>query len=367
MFEWLLGQVKQAKQILSSFSLNWEITLNPPATAAGIEACEAALGVRLPESYRAFLLQHDGAYLFSQNMAHSPEGPQYGIEIYGTQNLVEANCEFKSWFIQDSDNKEKWGSLILFCCVIQSSDYCGFDLQQTVDSESPVLDFYHDGKPEDWRQWAIAPTFKDWLLRVFETVTERQSHPIYWFEDGASLAREVPGMMMQYGRHQDEAGNYREAIRFFEEALQRISANDLWYASALIESGDAFLQLKEYETAITKYSEVITIFPNAGYTSAYHGRGVAWMELEEYSKAIDDFTQAINANPMFCEAYQKRGDARLKMQDREGAEADYQEFQRCLEAPYLYEIPDEIPDEIPEGVGDLFVVYEEDSDTETAD
>jgi cell wall assembly regulator SMI1 len=56
-FEWLRERIEQAKIISQEFEQDWKFVLNLPATEAAIQACEGALGVPLPPSYREFLLK----------------------------------------------------------------------------------------------------------------------------------------------------------------------------------------------------------------------------------------------------------------------------------------------------------------------
>jgi hypothetical protein len=99
MYEWLPPRIEQAKRVLHQFSLNWEFILNPPASEAEITACEAVLGIQLPRSYRNFLLQWNGAYLFRDARGELPNGPllssscdiDTAIFLQGARTIVELN------------------------------------------------------------------------------------------------------------------------------------------------------------------------------------------------------------------------------------------------------------------------------------
>jgi cell wall assembly regulator SMI1 len=58
-FEWLPDRIEQAKIISQEFEQDWKFIFNPPATEAAIQACEVALGVPLPPSYRDFLQKRE--------------------------------------------------------------------------------------------------------------------------------------------------------------------------------------------------------------------------------------------------------------------------------------------------------------------
>jgi cell wall assembly regulator SMI1 len=75
MYEWLAHRVAQAKEVLQDFSMDWGFVLNSPASEAEISNCESELGVRLPSSYREFLLEFNGVELFypEQRNPYAPE------------------------------------------------------------------------------------------------------------------------------------------------------------------------------------------------------------------------------------------------------------------------------------------------------
>jgi len=98
MFEWLPERIEQAHRVFQELSLDWIFILNPPATADEIQACEVALGVTLPPSYREFLLQYNGAYLFCTDLGETSDGSVWdnlGLIIQGTDNLVQFNQDKK--------------------------------------------------------------------------------------------------------------------------------------------------------------------------------------------------------------------------------------------------------------------------------
>ncbi|WNN91185.1 SMI1/KNR4 family protein [Gloeocapsopsis dulcis] len=161
MFEWLPEQIEQAKIISKEFEQGWKFRLNPPATKADIDSCEAALGIPLPPSYREFLLQWNGAHLFYTHKSLLPDGNVWYHEgrmfsIQSTHELFDFNQEERGDL-----SDEEWDSLILFCNYNGGGDSCGLNPAQTTNSEYAVLDCDHDSHPVEWRQAKIASSFAE--------------------------------------------------------------------------------------------------------------------------------------------------------------------------------------------------------------
>lgn len=44
-----------------------------------------------------------------------------------------------------------------------------------------MLDGFHEAVGS-WRELVIAPSFEDWLRRIFHAFIEREQSPVYWLE-----------------------------------------------------------------------------------------------------------------------------------------------------------------------------------------
>jgi tetratricopeptide (TPR) repeat protein len=67
-----------------------------------------------------------------------------------------------------------------------------------------------------------------------------------------------------------------------------------------------FYQTKDYDKAISDFTEAIKLDPN--YAIAYFDRGMVYDETKDYDKAISDYTQAIRLDPFNFDAYNNRGE-----------------------------------------------------------
>lgn len=199
MYEWLLPRIKQAKQVLKEYSVDWEFILNPPATEAEIIACEAELGTRIPYGYREFLLQWNGAYLFRLADGRLPEGPvldYYYDEdtdffLHGTRTIVE-------WHNTMLFDEEAQGSILIFANICKELCDCGFDVRPTSEVQDAVLEcqaIYSllEGFPDT----KISNSFEEWLEKILNRIILEHKHPIYWSdeywepgEDGLNKIRE---------------------------------------------------------------------------------------------------------------------------------------------------------------------------------
>ncbi|RUR83517.1 tetratricopeptide repeat protein [Chlorogloeopsis fritschii PCC 9212] len=328
MFEWLPERIEQAQQVFQEFSLDWTFILNPPATETEIRACEEALGVTLPPSYREFLLRHNGANFFCTDLGETYDRSIWddsGLIIYGTDNLVDFNQEK-----QEIYTDEEWDSLIAFCYLerIGTGDFCGLDPQQKTNLEYAVLDCFHELAPADWRQARIASSFADWLARIFDQVILHKKYPEYWFEaessSSFSLAEETPDALNRQGIKKAHRHDYIGAIRDFNRVLL-LAPN---HHEAYYERGNAYFILGNYEEAIKDFTHAICFNPQS--VIAYKKRGLVRSELGEYQGAIEDFNQALQISPRDAEIYNHRGNARSQLGDRQGVMEDYQKAAELL-------------------------------------
>jgi hypothetical protein len=91
----------------------------------------------------------------------------------------------------------------------------------------------------------------------------------------------------------------------------------------LYSQGAGYLANKQYDLAIQKFDEAISL----GDTKSYDSRGMAWLAKHEYERAIADFTQAAKSEHENYIAYVHRAEANEQKGDRDSAIAD---FRRAL-------------------------------------
>jgi tetratricopeptide (TPR) repeat protein len=79
-------------------------------------------------------------------------------------------------------------------------------------------------------------------------------------------------------------------------------------AVAYYNRGLAYMNLGEYNTAISDYTTAIRLDPDDA--AAYNNRGLAYDKLGKYNTAISDYTTAIRLDPDYASAYINRGIAK---------------------------------------------------------
>ena len=75
-----------------------------------------------------------------------------------------------------------------------------------------------------------------------------------------------------------DKGKYAESLTYLDKATSLYPKD----ASVLIERGNAYYFLKQYDKALEDYSNAITVNPN--YLDAYLGRANAYEELKDNQK-----------------------------------------------------------------------------------
>jgi tetratricopeptide (TPR) repeat protein len=87
----------------------------------------------------------------------------------------------------------------------------------------------------------------------------------------------------------------------------------------LYSQGNEYLANKQYDLAIQKFDEAISL----GDAKSYDSRGMAWLAKHEYERAIADFTQATKFERGNYLIYIHRAEANEQKGDRDSAIADY--------------------------------------------
>jgi tetratricopeptide (TPR) repeat protein len=83
------------------------------------------------------------------------------------------------------------------------------------------------------------------------------------------------------------------------------------------------VEKRDYDRAITDFSEGIRVAPDKDRPYFYLERGIAWRSKGDHDRAIADFGEAIRLNPKFPEPHYQRGIAWGSKGDYDRAIADY--------------------------------------------
>lgn len=178
MFEWLPDNIAAVQAMPAAQEQEWTFLLNRPASEDDLRRCEAALGVSLPPSYRAFLLRWDGASLFRRDSL-LPDGRVLvtaEVGIQGSHDLPGFHRMVSNYW-----RAEDWGRLLLFCNIPgPGACYCALNAERsTPEGEYAVVDCDSDYGPRCWRRAVVAASLEDWLRRAFDAALQG-GDPYYW-------------------------------------------------------------------------------------------------------------------------------------------------------------------------------------------
>jgi tetratricopeptide (TPR) repeat protein len=113
---------------------------------------------------------------------------------------------------------------------------------------------------------------------------------------------------------------FKNSIKAVEYLSLAISLDPNMYVLYL-GRGFAYVELKQYQQAITDYDQAIKFEPNSKET--YNNRGMAYKGLKQYQHAMSDFNKAIQLDPNFAMAYYNRGIIYESIEDIGSALSDY--------------------------------------------
>jgi len=95
-------------------------------------------------------------------------------------------------------------------------------------------------------------------------------------------------------------------ILIFSYSNPTAAAEQKLTATQWFEQGNQFLNNKDYDRAVTAYSETIKL--NSKNVDAYNRRGLIYKIKNQYELAISDFTKVIEYVPANANVYYNRGD-----------------------------------------------------------
>jgi tetratricopeptide (TPR) repeat protein len=122
------------------------------------------------------------------------------------------------------------------------------------------------------------------------------------------------------GRALNEIGQYHEAIKCYDKALEiKALESGLNYVAVLVSKGMAFQGLEKYEEAIRCYDKALEIDPKA--VPALVMKGSAFQDLKRYDEAIRCYDKALEIDPKNIDILNK-----IKRCDR-AIKGDYNVYQ----------------------------------------
>lgn len=201
MYEWFDSLVKESTDIFRGFSLDWDFQFNDPASEGEIEEYELKTGIKLPLSYKLFLLRHNGAHLFCSEAANaifsgsSSTWASSGVLIFSLSSTIEYRNEIHGIYETPEDALPL---PIAYLGRMGTGDFCSLGVKEINGLEKPVLDCDHDYSPKEWSNSVISASFEEWIKKMFDQIIKYRNVPEYWYSDTLekdSLALEQIGKM----------------------------------------------------------------------------------------------------------------------------------------------------------------------------
>lgn len=140
---------------------------------------------------------------------------------------------------------------------------------------------------------------------------------LFLIEANPSVLAQSEEDYLKLGVEKFEVGDYRNAIRDFDNALS-VNPND---TLAYKYRGLSHLILRSYRTSVRDFSKWIALAPQSA--EAYFIRGLAKGKMEDFRGEIEDYNKAIKFDPTNIEAYFNRGAAKMQLEYYESAVIDF--------------------------------------------
>ena len=95
------------------------------------------------------------------------------------------------------------------------------------------------------------------------------------------------------------------------------------------------IAIGEYQEAIRFYNEALEL--DTTFSEAYNNRGIAYFELGQFERAVEDYTKAIATQPEYTDAYYNRANAFYEMKEYEKSKQDLNWAQKSYaDSAYIY-------------------------------
>jgi signal transduction histidine kinase/Tfp pilus assembly protein PilF len=127
------------------------------------------------------------------------------------------------------------------------------------------------------------------LLQQAYDISENASYAI-----GLGMYNESMGGLNYYH------GHYVDAIRYFEEARSQylLAGENIKMAGVIVDEGNSYLFLSEYEIALEKYEAALVIFKDVsnveGMSRCLNNMGIIYKNFGEYAKALESYRATVD-------------------------------------------------------------------------
>jgi Tfp pilus assembly protein PilF len=257
-----------------------------PASEKSIRSFEERLGLKLPESYKAFLRYSNGGMIISDELeslldyASNPEDVIWNCNyLYPIEEVERKYKELQSWDFGIPYGELKTYPYIPFCHT-ESGEHLIFINMKEDAGESAIFDAYHEETPETWGMVA-----KDFTAFLADYVNS-YGYPnvLGELEDGSALD------FIEDDLHEREESP-EEILRITEHKLDQDPDDDWQHALR----GLAYRDLGDLDQAYVHLSRAIELDPADAYY--YFCRGALLLDVGKTRPALIDLDTAVKINP----------------------------------------------------------------------
>jgi cell wall assembly regulator SMI1 len=176
MFAWLADSLGRGDAAATELGIGWVSELRQPASDRDLASCEAAVGMALSKSHRAFLKLHDGA-----RFALEIPGPAYvatmDVSVLSCADIAERTLSQRALLeavVGKSDRLRAFVPFLVIAGYDLSGDTCIAAAPRAQDGEAAIADAFHES-PADWGREIIASSFEEWLRNCIDSfIIDRQ-------------------------------------------------------------------------------------------------------------------------------------------------------------------------------------------------
>lgn len=266
--------------------------MNNPAKIEDIDAFEERHGVKLPPSYKTFLLFCNGGMMYDDSL-HDMYVKDKDLEalkwntnyLLSLEELEEHYNDMASWNFGIPAQSINTYPFIPFCHTA-SGERLVFINSYVPDEESCVLDAYHEEAPETWG--VVAQNFTEFLIEY--CASNGKPNVLGDLEDGTAL--DSLEILLENETEEDmEEESPQHIIERINNHLE-IEKDDHW---SYVERGLAYRDLGKYNEALSDYNLAISMESEKAYY--YFCRGELMLQNSKTRPALINFDSAVKLEP----------------------------------------------------------------------
>ncbi|MFB3764107.1 MAG: tetratricopeptide repeat protein [Methanotrichaceae archaeon] len=190
-----------------------------------------------------------------------------------------------------------------------------------------VLALGEDNKEDNWKNMSISEI--DNSLDQFEGGSHdfevaENSFNASIRECSSSTSEQCVGAYYGKGRVlNDNRENYREAIKYFDQALKI----DPSCCQCLDQKGWSLYELEDINLAISTADAALKICPMNAHI--WNNKGIYYYMLNDYQKALECFNKAVECDPKCGDAWWDKGKAHIKLGQENDAALAFAKAKEC--------------------------------------